>query len=232
MTDRWKVATGVGEPDTALAMPPPCNADDTLPPATSQPAASELPYHRATSCRTRGPLQLAVPADPVTPSVVRQRVREWLAAWSWPRDLLDDIVLAVSEAVSNAVEHAYLGQSPGMVEVCGGIEMTSDCWHHVMIIVRDHGRWRSPPSHHENRRRGIPLMRAYMESVTIGHPPMIASAPGWCCAAKLYRSDLMYWATQVTTRPARTANGLGQPDCPLCCLRRSVVAGQRTRTCA
>lgn len=112
-----------------------------------------------------------MPADPVTPSVVRQRVREWLAAWSWPGDLLDDIVLAVSEAVSNSVEHAYLGQSPGIVEVRGGIETTPDCRHQVMIIVRDHGRWRSPPSHHENRRRGIPLMRAYMDSVVIGQPP-------------------------------------------------------------
>jgi len=150
-------------------MPPTCNPDGTLPPATSE-LASERPYHRATSRRIRRPLQLALPADPVTPSVVRQRLREWLAAWSWPVDQLDDIVLAVSEAVSNSVEHAYLDQPPGVVEVRGGIETTPDCKHRVMIIVRDYGRWRSPPSDNQNRRRGIPLMRAYMESVTIGQP--------------------------------------------------------------
>lgn len=152
-------------------MPPTCNPDDTLPPATSEEEVSERAYHRATSGRMCRPLQLALPADPVTPSVVRQRLREWLRAWSWPADQLDDIVLAVSEAVSNSVEHAYVDQPLGMVEVRGGIEMTPDRQRQVMVIVRDHGRWRSPPRHHENRRRGIPLMRAYMESVTIGQPP-------------------------------------------------------------
>jgi anti-sigma regulatory factor (Ser/Thr protein kinase) len=151
-------------------MPPTCNPDDTLPPATSEQGVSERAYHRATSPRIRRPLQLALPADPVTPSVVRQRLREWLAAWSWPADQLDDIVLAVSEAVSNSVEHAYLNQPPGMVEVRGGIETTPDRKHRMMIIIRDYGRWRSPPTDNQNRRRGIPLMRAYMESVTIGQP--------------------------------------------------------------
>jgi anti-sigma regulatory factor (Ser/Thr protein kinase) len=156
---------------TALTMPPTCNPDDTLPPATSEQGVSGGAYHRATSRPIRRPLQLALPADPVTPSVVRQRLREWLAAWSLPADQLDDIVLAVSEAVSNSVEHAYLDQPLGMVDVRGGIETTPDRKHRVTIIVRDHGCWRSPPSDHENRRRGIPLMRAYMESVTIGQPP-------------------------------------------------------------
>lgn len=152
-------------------MPPTCNPDETLPPATSEQGASEPASHRAAPRRIRRPLQLALPADPVTPSVVRQRLREWLAAWSWPADQLDDIVMAVSEAVSNSVEHAYLHQPSGMVEVRGGIETTPNRQHRVMIIVRDHGCWRAPPSDHENRRRGIPLMRAYMDSVTIGQPP-------------------------------------------------------------
>jgi hypothetical protein len=40
----------------------------------------------------------------------------------------------------------------------------------VTMIVRDHGHWRPPPTHAENRRRGIPLMRVVMDSVTIGQP--------------------------------------------------------------
>jgi anti-sigma regulatory factor (Ser/Thr protein kinase) len=118
----------------------------------------------------RRPLRLALPADPITPSVTRQRVREWLVAWSWPEDQLDDILLAVSEAVSNAIEHAYVDQAPGMVEVRGGIETTPDGQYRATVIVRDHGRWRPPPSDHENRRRGIPIMRVCMEIVTIGQP--------------------------------------------------------------
>jgi hypothetical protein len=36
--------------------------------------------------------------------------------------------------------------------------------------VRDHGCWRPPPIEHDNRRRGIPIMHASMDSVTIGQP--------------------------------------------------------------
>lgn len=151
-------------------MPPPCNAEDTLPPATSEHAVSQRPSHQTPSRQARPPLRLALPADPMTPSVARQRVREWLIAWSWPADQFDDIVLAVSEAVSNAVDHAYLDQPPGIVEVRGGIETTPDGQRRLTMIVRDHGRWRPPSRDHQNRRRGIPLMRACMDSVTFTRP--------------------------------------------------------------
>ncbi|HEX6403258.1 MAG TPA: ATP-binding protein [Pseudonocardiaceae bacterium] len=70
-----------------------------------------------------------------------------------------DIVLAVSEAVSNAIEHAYLDQPAGVMEVRGGIEATPGGQRRVTIIVRDHGSWRPPTSGNENRRRGIRLCR-------------------------------------------------------------------------
>jgi anti-sigma regulatory factor (Ser/Thr protein kinase) len=111
-----------------------------------------------------------LPADPIVSSVARHQVRRWLAALSWPAGQLDDIVLAVSEAVSNAVEHAYLDQPPGVVEVRGGAEATPGGQRRVTVIVRDHGRWRPAPIDDENRRRGIPLMRACMDTVTIGQP--------------------------------------------------------------
>jgi anti-sigma regulatory factor (Ser/Thr protein kinase) len=76
----------------------------------------------------------------------------------------------VSEAVSNAVEHAYLDQPFGVVEIRGGVETTLGGQRQVTVIVRDHGRWRPTPMHDENRRRGIPIMRACMDTVTIGQP--------------------------------------------------------------
>jgi anti-sigma regulatory factor (Ser/Thr protein kinase) len=153
-------------------MPSTGNPENTLPPAIS-PAkrwVSSHPGDRASPSAPRRPLRLALPADPITPSVARHRVRDWLAAWAWPADQLDDIVLAVSEAVGNAVEHAYLDQPPGIVEVRGGTEATIDGQRRVTVIVRDHGRWRPAPADHENRRRGIPLMQACMDTVTIGRP--------------------------------------------------------------
>jgi anti-sigma regulatory factor (Ser/Thr protein kinase) len=155
------------------AMPPIGNPEDTVPAATSPPQArrlSERVGYRATSSESCRLLRLALPADPIAISVARHQVRRWLAALSWPAGQLDDIVLAVSEAVTNAIEHAYLDQPPGVVEVRGGIEATPDGQRRVTVIVRDHGRWRAAPIDDEHRRRGIPLMRACMDTVTIGQP--------------------------------------------------------------
>ena len=95
-------------------------------------------------------------------------------------------MLAVGEAVANAIEHAYLGQPAGTVDVRGGIETTPCGQRRATITVRDHGRWRPTPIPHENRRRGIPLMRACVDTVTIGQPTTTRWAPEWCCAAKPY----------------------------------------------
>jgi anti-sigma regulatory factor (Ser/Thr protein kinase) len=115
-------------------------------------------------------LRLRLPADPVTPSVARHQLRRWLGTSSWPSGQLEDIVLAVSEAVSNAAEHAYLDQPHGVIEVDAWAEATAGGQRQVTVIVGDHGRWRTAPMDDENRRRGIPLMRACMDTVTIEQP--------------------------------------------------------------
>jgi serine/threonine-protein kinase RsbW len=152
--------------------PPQCGAmsptgnDNTLRPEMS--SSERRSGHRATSTQ---PLCLQLPVDPIAPSVARHRVRRWLAASCWPSGQLEDIILAVSEAVSNAIEHAYLdGQCPEVVALNGEIEVAPGGQRRVTVIVRDHGRWRPPPIDDENRRRGIPLMRACVDTVTIGRP--------------------------------------------------------------
>ncbi|MBV9649200.1 MAG: ATP-binding protein [Pseudonocardiales bacterium] len=52
---------------------------------------------------------------------------------------LNDIVLAVSEAVSNVIEHASLHQPPGIVHIRGQIEPTPGGQRQVTIVVRDQG---------------------------------------------------------------------------------------------
>jgi serine/threonine-protein kinase RsbW len=156
----------------ARAMPPTGNPEDTLPPATSpsERRLAERPGYHATTSESHRPLRMELPADPISISVARHQVRRWLTEFSWPAGQLDDIVLAVNEAVSNAIEHAYLDQSPGVVEVRGGVEATPGGQRRVMVIVRDHGRWRLAPIDDENRCRGIPLMRACTDTLTIGQP--------------------------------------------------------------
>ena len=67
-------------------------------------------------------LEVRLVAVPASASIVRERLREWLAAHGWPEPALDDVVLAANEAVSNSIEHGYVGREPGDVLVTARVE--------------------------------------------------------------------------------------------------------------
>lgn len=114
------------------------------------------------------PLDLVLAADWVSPSVARDKVRTWLRAHGWTAPQLDDLVLAINEAVSNSIEHGYgIGADDpagtGTVELRGEI---SD--HHVTFTVRDRGVWRQPVDDPKSTRgQGLRLMRACVDQVTV-----------------------------------------------------------------
>ena len=107
---------------------------------------------------------LALVADLTAAARVRARLGAWLAAHAWPLAQRDDLVLAVSEAVSNAVEHGY-GVRPD-VEVVAEI-VTADDERRVEITVRDRGGWRTVPRVRAHRRHGIPIMKACVAECVI-----------------------------------------------------------------
>lgn len=111
-------------------------------------------------------LRISLPAVPVSDSLIRDRVRRWLQSLSWPKGQVGDVLLGTSEAVSNAIEHAYRSRIPGLVELEGKLRATrAGRW--VELRIRDFGSWRPVPADDENRRRGIPLMHACMDGVEI-----------------------------------------------------------------
>ena len=93
---------------------------------------------------------------------VRRILRRWLAVPRRRRG--GDRTTSWSpaqEACANAVEHAY---GPGQAH------FDVDAAHReaqIRVTVRDRGRWRPPRGSH--RGRGLPLMRALMESVDVEH---------------------------------------------------------------
>ena len=92
---------------------------------------------------------------------IRRLLRRWLAIHGAGEEELHDIVVACQEACANAVEHAY-GPGHAHFEV--------DAEHRqarIRVIVRDAGRWRPPRGTH--RGRGLPLMRALMDTVDVEH---------------------------------------------------------------
>jgi serine/threonine-protein kinase RsbW len=72
-------------------------------------------------------------------------------------------VFACSEAVTNAIEHAYRDVAAGLVWVSA--RMGSDG---VLLRVTDHGRWR-PPGELEDRGRGLLLLDKLMDALEVDH---------------------------------------------------------------
>ena len=81
-------------------------------------------------------------------------------------------MLALNEAVSNAVEHGYgvrpgNATGPGIVEVAAEVLVDG----RIEIIVRDRGGWRTPSQLRSHRRHGIPIMKACVAECVIDGTP-------------------------------------------------------------
>jgi anti-sigma regulatory factor (Ser/Thr protein kinase) len=88
---------------------------------------------------------------------IRRELRGFLDATELSDDELQDLVLAVCEAATNAVEHAQHPAVP-FFDVSAGIDRGV-----VTVEVRDHGRWLEPtPSSY--RGRGLAMMRALSDT--------------------------------------------------------------------
>jgi serine phosphatase RsbU (regulator of sigma subunit)/anti-sigma regulatory factor (Ser/Thr protein kinase) len=104
-------------------------------------------------------VELEVVGDEPSLRAFRGALRRWLAAAGVEPGVLQEITMAANEALQNAIEHGHaltrrsvhvvLDRSDGEIEV----------------VVSDQGRWREPRA--SSRGRGLPLMRALMDSVVV-----------------------------------------------------------------
>jgi anti-sigma regulatory factor (Ser/Thr protein kinase) len=78
-----------------------------------------------------------------------------------------DVLLAVGEAVSNAVEHATRDASHAVDVVVSAKATRSG----VALTVADNGRWRTPRRLPGNRGHGRKLMSALVDTITITPSP-------------------------------------------------------------
>ncbi len=109
---------------------------------------------------SRAGTRIDIPADPSSLPRIRQRLRAWLAALELDPAKAEEIVLAVSEACNNAIEHARPSRDDVITVILGAdAEM-------LTATVEDHGRW-IEPNGHGDRGRGLALMRRLMDSVEI-----------------------------------------------------------------
>ncbi|MGH3823842.1 MAG: ATP-binding protein [Pseudonocardiaceae bacterium] len=155
----------------------------------SPPSDQDNRPRRADAAQTDTPtalpaatMEAVLSAEWVAPSIARDRVRRWLRAHRWSRVHREDLVLAISEAVSNSVEHGYrisaedttrfaLTAPSGTIELHGQVITNPDGVRRVEFTIRDHGRWIPPAVTYGSRGHGMTIMRACTDEVTIEHTP-------------------------------------------------------------
>jgi serine/threonine-protein kinase RsbW len=112
-------------------------------------------------------VHLTLPADAEHLRTLRHEVRRRLASLPMRQDRREEVVLAVSEAAANAVQHAYDPDEAGVLELTLWTESDALC-----MEIADRGRWREPrPSlcRPGQGGLGLVLMRQLVDCVLIRH---------------------------------------------------------------
>jgi len=120
-------------------------------------------------------LHFELAPEMVAPSIARDRFEQWLRDLHWPSGQRDDLVLALSEAVSNSIEHGYQIHSPGdrrafgagTVDVRARVLTEANGARRIALTVRDQGRWRQPVTPVRYRGHGLSIIRASADEFDI-----------------------------------------------------------------
>jgi len=111
------------------------------------------------------PFRSILEEGPRSLSSTRRALHDWLLAAGADEDWIHEVLVAVSEACTNALEHAYGAGAPGVVELHatmteGGVE----------VVITDRGAWKEPLDR-GNRGRGRDLMEHLMDRALIESGP-------------------------------------------------------------
>ena len=113
--------------------------------------------------RHPAPLEVLFPAESSQLAPVRKALRNWLAQCGLPAQTVQNVLVAAGEACANAIEHGHR-HAPGSRIRLRATATVDD----LTLTVADTGRWKVPqPEVNTHRGRGITLMRALMQRVTI-----------------------------------------------------------------
>jgi anti-sigma regulatory factor (Ser/Thr protein kinase) len=116
-------------------------------------------------------VRLTLPARPENVSVIRHVLGAFAEALHLSETVIEDIRLAVTEACTNVVRHAYDGGAdPGPLEIV--IRPEGEL---LDVIVTDRGRGIGPSPDTTGPGLGLPLIAAIVHSLEIQHAPSAGS---------------------------------------------------------
>ena len=115
--------------------------------------------------RHPAPLEMDFPANVSQLAPSRAALRSWLTRARVEPDQAHDMLVAAGEAVANAIEHGHRDSPEGIITL-----RATALVDRVQLTIADTGSWKPPqPAAGANRGRGITLMRALMNDISI-HP--------------------------------------------------------------
>src|SRR3954453_22156281 len=107
-------------------------------------------------------VRLTLPARPENVAVVRHVLGAFAEALMLPDPVIEDMRLAVTEACTNVVRHAYADGEPGPIEIL--IRPEGD---RLQVVVSDQGRGLGPSPDSSGPGLGLPLIAALTHSLEI-----------------------------------------------------------------
>jgi serine/threonine-protein kinase RsbW len=111
-------------------------------------------------------LDLVLDADPAVLSSVRARVADWLQQHRWPEQRTGEVVVAVNEAITNSIQHAYGGLG-GRIALRAEVTVPFPGMGIATFSVRDRGRWRHQRPPRDGPGHGLKILRGLMDEVRI-----------------------------------------------------------------
>jgi anti-sigma regulatory factor (Ser/Thr protein kinase) len=112
-------------------------------------------------------VRLTLPAQPENIPVIRHVLGAFAEALRLPPDLVEDMRLAVTEACTNVVRHAYDDGEVGPIDVV--MQPSAD---RLDVIVSDRGRGMGPSPDVDGPGLGLPLIAALADSLELQEAPM------------------------------------------------------------
>jgi serine phosphatase RsbU (regulator of sigma subunit)/anti-sigma regulatory factor (Ser/Thr protein kinase)/anti-anti-sigma regulatory factor len=117
------------------------------------------------------PLHLSLASERPSLTTARDAFASWLSRLDPTADDWEALHLAMVEVFTNAIEHAYPREAPGIVELDASLDSDGS----VVCVVTDHGTWRPPDPTDADRGHGLMVAGHLVDKLLVNHP---AGSPG------------------------------------------------------